>query len=123
MADRDPREHSEQLDELRRQFPGWQIWTSGATWCARPEPLINTDSAESLAELIRSSHDSPPRGLPSLASWRSYRARLRRLRDWETANAAVWMRRRAEADARRASLAADPFARFRARHRAADRRT
>jgi hypothetical protein len=50
-----------ELDELRRQLeeqnPGWQIWyvphlDRSITWCARPRPLLNEDSPESLAQAI-----------------------------------------------------------------------
>jgi len=91
-------EREEQLAALRQQFPGWQIWVSGPTWCARPMPLINADSPEDLAERIRTAHTAPPDGSPSLASWRSYAARVRALREYEEAAAATWKRMRAEAD-------------------------
>lgn len=77
MAVWDPPKLAGELEELRRQFPGRQIWASGNTWCARPEPLINCGSAEELAERIKTAHRAPPDGSPSLASWRSYRARVR----------------------------------------------
>jgi hypothetical protein len=59
----DPR--YEQLRDLERRFPGWQI--SGPIWCARPWPLINAGSPEELAERIRTAHSQPPDGSPSLA--------------------------------------------------------
>jgi hypothetical protein len=90
--------HYEQLRDLERRFPGWQIWVSGPTWCARPWPLINCDSPEELAERIRTAHSQPPDGSPSLASWRSYVARVRALREYEEAAAATWKRMKAEAD-------------------------
>lgn len=102
--------HAEELDELEARFPGWQVWVSGNNWCARPGPLINNcGSAEELAERIRIAHSQPPDGSPSLASWRSYSARVRALREWEEAAAATWKRMRAEADRWR---------RFPLRHRA-----
>lgn len=90
--------HAEELDELEARFPGWQVWTSGPTWCARPWPLINCGSAEELAERIRIAHSVPPDGSPSLASWRSYRARLRALHAFEDAAGGAWRKMRAEAD-------------------------
>jgi hypothetical protein len=101
--------HAEQLRDLERQFPGWQVWHSGHKWCARPWPLINADSPEELAERIRTAHMSPPDGSPSLASWRSYLARARQLRDWEKTATETWLKMRDEADRRR---------RFPLRHRA-----
>ena len=70
--------HGERRRELERQFPGWEIWyvprePDSATWCARPQMLINADSPEDLAAAIRAAHSqvSPdslllasPRGLP-----------------------------------------------------------
>jgi hypothetical protein len=110
MGGFDPEEHGGELDELRRRFPGWQIWVSGPTWCARPEPLINAASAEELAERIRTAHSQPPDGSPSLASLRSYRARLKQLREYELAAGETWRQMRAEAD---------QWRRFPLRHRAA----
>ena len=52
----------EQLDVLRPNYPGWDIWIvpnygRGETWCARPtgHPVatINADSPEELVEEIR----------------------------------------------------------------------
>jgi len=106
----------EQLAALRQQFPGWQIWASGTAWCARPWPLINADSAEDLAQRIRTAHTQPPDGSPSLASIRSYTARSRQLREFEEAAADAWMRIRAEADARTVAAQADPVERFHRRH-------
>lgn len=48
----------ERKDELERDNPGWQIWYvphavgRHVTWCARPRPLLNTDSPEELQKLI-----------------------------------------------------------------------
>lgn len=49
----------QELDQIKREleerFPGWAIWfvphvgLKGATWCARPRPLINSPSPERLA--------------------------------------------------------------------------
>jgi hypothetical protein len=116
----DPR--YEQLRDLERRFPGWQVWAvprgrnGEATWCARPWPLINCSSAEELAERIRTAHSQPPDGSPSLASLRSYAARVRRLREYEEAAGTTWRRVRAEMDARTASAMADPVQRFYQRH-------
>ena len=87
-----------ELAKLRQQFPGWQIWASGPTWCARPWPLINAGSAEELAERLKIAHTSPPDGCPALASWRSYAARRRAFRAFEETAAATWKRMRDEAD-------------------------
>jgi hypothetical protein len=43
--------------ELMNQHPGWQVWyvphsDRTITWCARPNPLLNEDSPEHLAEAI-----------------------------------------------------------------------
>jgi len=53
--------HGERRRELERQFPGWEIWyvprePDSATWCARPQMLINADSPEDLAAAIRAAH-------------------------------------------------------------------
>jgi hypothetical protein len=89
-------EREEQLAALRQRFPGWQIWTSGPTWCARPWPLINADSPEGLAQRIRTAHTQPPDGSPSLASLRSYTARVKGLREYEEAAGMAWKRMRAQ---------------------------
>jgi hypothetical protein len=102
-------DQEEQLAALQRQFPGWQIWVSGDRWCTRPWPLINAGGPEELAGRIRTAHSQPPDGSPSLATWRSYAARVRALREYEEAAAAAWKRMRAEADRWR---------RFPLRHRA-----
>jgi hypothetical protein len=54
----------EELDAIRddraERFPGWLIWyvphSTGrsATWCARPEPLLNAGSPEDPAAAISS---------------------------------------------------------------------
>jgi hypothetical protein len=116
MGALDPERYSEQLDELRHRFPGWQIWVSGPKWCARPMPLINAGSPEELAKRIRTAHSQPPDGSPSLASLRSYTARARRLRGYEIAAAAGWERRKAEQAGRMATAMADPVTSFYLRH-------
>jgi hypothetical protein len=123
MAEWDPRKHADELDELRRRFPGWQVWavphgnpTTHVVWCARPQPLINADSAEELAAQIRAAHEQPPHGSPSLASLRSYTARAKQLRDFEEAAAAEWEGRKAEQAAREVTVTADPVERFYQRH-------
>lgn len=88
-------EREEQLAALRQRFPGWQIWASGIAWCAQPQPLINAASAEELAGAIAMAHGQPPYGSPSLASARSYAARVRALREYEEATAIAWRRRKA----------------------------
>ncbi len=55
-------ELDESMHELRRDNPGWQIWyvphtDRTVTWCARPQPLINTDSPEQLQKLIDQARD------------------------------------------------------------------
>lgn len=64
--------------ELQEQFPGWQIWfvpRSGrtTTWCARPWPLLNTDSPEQLAADIIHAHEEAAAEWPALASPADYR--------------------------------------------------
>lgn len=56
-----------ELDERKRELehcnPGWQIWyvphsvNRTVTWCARPRPLLNTDSPEQLQKLIDQADD------------------------------------------------------------------
>lgn len=124
MGDWDPLEHADELDELRRRFPGWQIRavphgnpsTTPMTWRAQPGPLIDADSAEELGAQIRAAHQQPPHGSPALASLRSYTARSRRLRDFEEAATAEWERRKAEQAARETTVTADPVERFYQRH-------
>ena len=112
MAAWDPAERADKLEELRRQFPGWQVWASGDTWCARPWPLINAGSAEDLAERIRTAHASPPDGSPSLAAAESYAARAQQLREFEEAAAAEWALRKAEQAGWAEAAEADPVERF-----------
>jgi hypothetical protein len=69
-------DYEQRRAELERRFPGWQIWASGPTWCARPWPLINAASPEELAERIRAAHLAPPIGSPSLASWGAVNERV-----------------------------------------------
>jgi hypothetical protein len=42
--------------ELQKEFPGWRIWyvyrTSGISWAAQREPMLNTRSAEDLRAAI-----------------------------------------------------------------------
>jgi hypothetical protein len=42
--------------ELEKEFPDWRIWyvyrTSGITWAAQREPVLNTRSAEDLRAAI-----------------------------------------------------------------------
>jgi len=55
----------QQLDatkaDLMVRYPGWQVWYvpnsthPGATWCARPHPLLNEASPEYLAQAIEQS--------------------------------------------------------------------
>jgi hypothetical protein len=46
------------LATLKKKHPGWNIWfvphahDGSVTWCARPEPLINTDTPEHLSQEI-----------------------------------------------------------------------
>jgi len=57
------------LDERKRELeqdnPGWQVWyvphsaRRGATWCARPWPLLNSESPEELQKLIDQVRDAP----------------------------------------------------------------
>jgi hypothetical protein len=116
MAEWDPPSCADELDELRRQFPGWQVWGGGTSWGARPWPVINAGSPEELAERIRTAHASPPDGSPSLASLRSYAARARQFREFEEAAAAKWERRKAEQAGWAAGTVADPVERFYQRH-------
>ena len=53
--------HGERRRELERRFPGWEIWyvprePDSATWCARPQVLIDAGSPEGLAAAIRAAH-------------------------------------------------------------------
>jgi hypothetical protein len=111
-------EYEKHRDELQREFPGWHVWfvprtnPQGVTWYAQPWPLLNADTAEELAEDIREAHAAIPEGVPSLASWRSYRARLRQLRGFEEAAAAEWERRKADQAEWTAGAMADPVERF-----------
>jgi hypothetical protein len=50
-----------EMDERKRQLmekhPGWLVWYVPHTnrtvkWCARPEPLLNEDTAEALSAAI-----------------------------------------------------------------------
>ena len=80
--------HGERRRELERQFPGWEIWyvprePDSATWCARPQMLINADSPEKLAAAIRAAHSQVSPDSLLLASPRGYPARVRRLRKLE----------------------------------------
>jgi hypothetical protein len=72
----------QQRRELEAEFPGWHIYCLAGKWGAWLDPRIsNCASPEELAREIRAAHASPPDGLPALASWRSYRGRVRRLRE------------------------------------------
>ena len=77
--------HGERRRELERQFPGWEIWyvprePDSATWCARPQMLINAGSPEDLAAAIRAAHSQVIPDSLLLASPRGYPARVRRRR-------------------------------------------
>jgi hypothetical protein len=79
-------EHGERRRELEWQFPGWEIWyvprePDGATWCARPQLLINADSPEDLAAAIRAAHSPVVPESLLLGSGRGYPAGVRRLRE------------------------------------------
>jgi hypothetical protein len=96
--------HGEHRRELERQFPGWEIWyvprePDSATWCARPQLLINAGSPEDLAAAIRAAHSQVIPDSVLLASPRGYPARVRRLRKLEEPAGAA--RRRAKARERR----------------------
>ena len=72
--------HGERRRELERQFPGWEIWyvprePDSATWCARPQMLINADSPEDLAAAIRAAHSQVVPDSLLLASPLGYPAR------------------------------------------------
>ena len=115
-------EREERLRELQEQFPGWRIYarrldnlTDREQWWAEPGPRITAASAGELAEQIRAAH-SQPRGSLVLASWRSYTARARRLREYEIAAVADWGRRKAEQAARMTAAMADPVTSFYLRH-------
>ena len=89
-----------QLLDLRRRFPGWQIWyvpyePDGGTWCARPQILIRSGSAEDLAASIRAAHDEVVPESVALASSRGYGTRVKRLREQQEAAGAAWRRRKA----------------------------
>ena len=96
--------HGERRRELERQFPGWEIWyvprePDHATWCARPQMLINADSPEDLAAAIRAAHSQVIPDSLLLASPRGYPARVRRLGKLEEPAGAA--QRRAKARERR----------------------
>jgi|SRR5487761_874762 hypothetical protein len=42
--------------EIQSEFPGWRIWyvyrPGNVSWAARPEPVLNTQSAEDLRAAI-----------------------------------------------------------------------
>ena len=96
--------HGERRRELERQFPGWEIWyvprgPDTATWCARPQMLINAGSPEDLAAAIRAAHGRVIPDSLLLASGRGYPARVKRLRALEEGAGAA--RRRMKARKRR----------------------
>jgi hypothetical protein len=96
----EPAGPEEQLLDLRRRFPGWQIWyvpyePDGGTWCARPQILIRCGSAEDLAASIGAAHDEVIPESVALASSRDYATRVRRLREQQEAAGAAWRRRKA----------------------------
>jgi hypothetical protein len=93
--------HGERRRELERQFPGWEIWyvprePDSATWCARPQMLINADSPEDLAAAIRAAHSQVIPDSVLLASPRGYPVRVRRLRALEESAGAAWGRMKAQ---------------------------
>ena len=57
-------------DQLAQRFPGWLIWYvpratgKGATWCARPEPLLNAGTPEDLAAAIEAAGSARVTGQP-----------------------------------------------------------
>jgi len=68
LTELDKRRH-----ELERDNPDWQIWyvphtNRTVTWCARPWPLLNTDSPEQLQKLIDQAHDEPDSPAPDLGN-------------------------------------------------------
>ena len=80
----EPVGHGERRRERERQFPGWEIWyvprePGGATWCARPQMLINADSPEDLAAAIRAAHGQVVPDSLLLAAGRGHPAGMRRL--------------------------------------------
>ena len=94
---REPVGHGERRRELERQFPGWEIWyvprePDSATWCARPQMLVNADSPEDLAAAIRAAHSQVIPDSVLLASPRGYPVRVRRLRALEESAGAAWGR-------------------------------
>jgi len=55
-------ELDERKHKLEHENPGWQVWyvphiDRTVTWCARPRPLLNTDSPEQLQKLIDQADD------------------------------------------------------------------
>jgi len=96
--------HGERRRELERQFPGWEIWyvprePDGATWCARPQLLINTESPEDLAATLRAAHDQVIPDSLLLASPQGDQAGTRRLGKLEEPAGAA--RKRTKAQERR----------------------
>lgn len=100
----EPVGHGERRRELERQFPGWEIWyvprePDSATWCARPQMLINAESPEDLAAAIRATHSPVSPDSLLLASGRGDPARVRRLGNLDEPAGAT--RRRTKAQKRR----------------------
>ena len=98
---REPVGHGERRRELERQFPGWEIWyvprePDSATWCARPQMLVNADSPEDLAAAIRAAHSQVIPDPVLLASPRGYPVRVRRFRALEESAGAAWGRMNAQ---------------------------
>ena len=62
--------------ELQQRFAGWQIWyvpaLGGTTWCARPWPLISSQSPEHLAAEIVHAHTEAAAEWPALTNRTDY---------------------------------------------------
>lgn len=56
--------YDRQLAGLRERHPHWRIWyvprsaDGSVTWCAQPQPTLNEDSPEHLAEAIAEVEDN-----------------------------------------------------------------
>ncbi|MBV9448967.1 MAG: hypothetical protein JO345_24020 [Streptosporangiaceae bacterium] len=69
--------YDEMQAELQKKFPGWQIWyvpklDKSVAWCARPWPVINSDSPEQLEADIAQAHTEASSEWPALASISDY---------------------------------------------------
>ena len=101
MRTGDNAERDEVKRRLEQEWPGWSVWYvpralgGGAVWSARPLPLLNADSPEELVAKIRTAHAEPGDQTQAIASLRSYRMRIKLLRERQEAARAAWIRLKA----------------------------